>query len=527
MLPGKTYTVDEVLRIARKRVWVVLVPLAVIAAATAVVARRLPDTYRSAAVIVVVAQRIPETYVKPTVNMRIEDRLQAIKAQILSRTQLEQTIKTFNLYAQERKNGALMEDIVMRMRNEVEISPSRLGEAFTISYVGEDPRLVTRVTEYLTTSFINQSLKDRSSLADQTSQFLDTQLQEAHEKLIEQEKKLLAYNQQHAGELPAQQQSNLQAIANIQMQIQSVLMEISTLQERRRTIEKQIVDLQTRSELFPMDQTVPVTPNVPFIPGTGSPAVRLAEARGKLATYQAQKLTDDHPDVKTVKRLIVELEKAVDAEALKQPVSSVTPKAMTPAQYAQQQQMENLRDEKDNVIKRLADRQAEEVRLRAQSATYQFRADMAPTRASELVELTRDYSALNGQYSSLLTKKNESKIAANLEERQIGEQFRLLDPARMPEKPSKPNRPMINLMGIGAGFSFGLALVGLLEYRDSSFKTDDEVAAILTLPVLAVVPLMQSDEDRARANRRRLVMGVGFGSTVLGCLAVLVYTFVR
>jgi hypothetical protein len=67
----------------------------------------------------------------------------------------------------------------------------------------------------------------------------------------------------------------------------------------------------------------------------------------------------------------------------------------------------------------------------------------------------------------------------------------------------------------------------LLEFRDSSFKTDDEISKILTLPVLAVVPLMQSDEDLARDRRRRLVMGVGFGSTVLGCLAVLVYTFVR
>ncbi len=72
-----------------------------------------------------------------------------------------------------------------------------------------------------------------------------------------------------------------------------------------------------------------------------------------------------------------------------------------------------------------------------------------------------------------------------------------------------------------------MVLVGLLEYRDSSFKTDEEISTLLTLPVLAVVPLMQSDEDRQRASKRRLVMSVGFGSTVLGCLAVLVYTFVR
>ena len=102
-----------------------------------------------------------------------------------------------------------------------------------------------------------------------------------------------------------------------------------------------------------------------------------------------------------------------------------------------------------------------------------------------------------------------------------------IDPARLPEKPTLPNRPKMNLMGMAAGLGLGIALVGLLEYRDSSFRTDTEVTAVLTLPVLAVVPLMQSDEDRNRATRRRLFMGVGLGSTVLGCLAVLVYTFVR
>lgn len=528
MLPGKTYTVDEVFRIARKRIWILIVPVAVISAATAVVARRIPDVYRSDATIVVVPQRIPEAYVKSTVTMRIEDRLQAIKAQILSRTQLEETIKTFNLYAKERKAGALMGDIVDRMRNEVFITPSRQGEAFTIGYVGQDPRLVTRVTEYLTNSFINQSLKDRSSLADGTSQFLDTQLADAKRQLLEQEEKLKAYNEKHAGELPAQQIANLQAITNIQMQIQATVTQIAALQDRRRMVEKQLQEQKTITELFGVDPTQPNT-SVPLAPVLSTAAQRLNAEEIKLAGLLAQKLTEEHPEVAAARRNIDELKKQVEAEVLQQPVSkgAAPPKPITPQQYAQQRNIENLKDELATVIKQIADRENEVRQLRAQSGSYQYKADMAPTRASELIELTRDYSALTGQYSSLLTKRNESQIAANLEARQIGEQFRLLDPARLPEKPNAPNRPMINFMGMAAGFGIGLALVALLEYRDSSFKTDSEVSNLLTLPVLAVVPLMQSDEDRERATRRRLLMGVGLGSTVLGCLAVLVYTFVR
>jgi hypothetical protein len=78
-----------------------------------------------------------------------------------------------------------------------------------------------------------------------------------------------------------------------------------------------------------------------------------------------------------------------------------------------------------------------------------------------------------------------------------------------------------------AGLVLGLGWVALLEYRDSTLRTDDEVMRVLAVPVLAVVPLMQSDAERRRVFRRRLMVGVGLGSTVTACLAVLAYTFVR
>ena len=69
-------------------------------------------------------------------------------------------------------------------------------------------------------------------------------------------------------------------------------------------------------------------------------------------------------------------------------------------------------------------------------------------------------------YTNLLGKREESRIAANLERRQIGETFKLLDPARVPERPFSPNRALINLSGMLAGLVLGLAWVVLREYRD-------------------------------------------------------------
>ena len=98
---------------------------------------------------------------------------------------------------------------------------------FRISYSGRDPRTVMRVTERLASLFIEESLRDRSALAEGTNQFLETELQEARNRLIEQEKRLEAYRQQHAGELPSQLNSNMQAIQNIQVQLQSLSQSIT------------------------------------------------------------------------------------------------------------------------------------------------------------------------------------------------------------------------------------------------------------------------------------------------------------
>jgi hypothetical protein len=118
----------------------------------------------------------------------------------------------------------------------------------------------------------------------------------------------------------------------------------------------------------------------------------------------------------------------------------------------------------------------------------------------------RDYDTLKNAYTSMLGKREDSKIAANLEQRQIGEQFKVLDPARVPERPFSPNRMLINLMAGVAGLALGLAWVGLLEYRDSSLRTDADVVRVLNVPVLAVVPLMRSAREVRKRRRREILM---------------------
>src|SRR3954468_3496454 len=147
MLPGKAYRPEDVLLILRRRIWLLLVPFAIISAAVAAWSSKLPDRYRSETVVLVVPQQVPESYVRSTVTTRIEDRLQSLKQQILSRTKLEQIIRDNNLYPRERAAG-IMEDVVETMRKDINIEVIR-ADAIRIAYTGSDPRTVLRVTEKL------------------------------------------------------------------------------------------------------------------------------------------------------------------------------------------------------------------------------------------------------------------------------------------------------------------------------------------------------------------------------------------
>jgi polysaccharide chain length determinant protein (PEP-CTERM system associated) len=515
MLPGKKYTPDDLLLILRRRYWFVLVPFAVISAGVSLYARYLPDMYRSEAFIVVVPPQVPETIVRPTVTS-LADRLPAFQQQISSRTRLERVIQDLNLYPMERRSGMLMEDVVDMMRRQIRVDPVR-GDAFRVSFTGRDPRTVQRVTERLSSLFMDESMRDREVLVQGTDQFLEAQVEEARQKLIDHEKKLEAYRRTFGNELPTQLESNIQASQNLQMQLQGLLQTIDRDQERRTLLERQLAELESQ----------PTAIVAPAAPGAAQTTEQqLNAARAQLLDMQIT-LRPEHPDVQRMKRLIRDLEQKLDAEMLEAPVSAGSGRAGSTAEQQRQRRLDDLRTQIAQLGSQIERNQAEVERARKAVAEYQRRADAAPTRETELVELNRDYGTLQATYAGLRAQKERSNITTSIESRQLGERFNLVDPARVPQRPFSPDRSQYNVMGMAAGLGVGLALIALLEFRDATFTTDEELSRVLGMPVLAVVPLMLSKQERrARAFRRSLVAG-SLGTIVLGCLAVLAYTFVR
>jgi polysaccharide chain length determinant protein (PEP-CTERM system associated) len=526
MIPGKKYSPEDFLEIAWRRKWLLLFPPVLGFCLAVEWARFQPDQYRAQTVIMVTRQSVPDNYVRSTVTAKLADRLQSLSQQILSRSRLERVILDFNLYPDLRKNR-FMEEVVEEMRRNIDPQMVK-GDTFKISYVSTDPKQAVQVVERLASLYIDENLKDREVLAEGTNQFLETQLEDARRRLVEHEKKLEQYNRQHGGELPTQLTSNLQVLNGAQMQLQAVGDSINRDRDRRLTLERQLADLTTQAAALESDARAPAA--IPSAPAARTPTEnQLIAARKDLKDLELR-LKPAHPDIARANRLVQQLEEkvqaeraAIEASAGPDPAKVVT--ALNPTDP--RRRLRVVRDEMDTVDRQIEAKQKEETRLQGVIAEYQNRVEAAPTRESELIELTRDYSTIQQMYRNLLAKNEDAKISANLERRQIGEQFRVVDPARRPEAPFSPNRGRIATVGafFGAVLSIGLAV--LLEYRDSSLKTDEDVLVALSLPVLALVPLIESATDSQRRRRRRVLLSLSSAATLLAVVvsAIILFKF--
>jgi polysaccharide chain length determinant protein (PEP-CTERM system associated) len=521
MIPGKRYTPQDILHIALRRKWLIVAPLVIATIVVAGVLYRMPNMYWSETLILVVPQRVPESYVRSTVTARIEDRLQSIRQQILSRTRLERIITDLNLYP-ETQVTTPMEDIVAYMRTQVQVELVR-GDAFKVGYSSEDPVVAMRVVERLATLVIEENLRDRSIMAEGTNQFLETQLQESRARLLEHEKKLEAYRRAHIGELPTQAQSNIQAVQTLQAQMQGLTDSISRDRDRLFIVERELSDMPARIEAgaIPPMNTPPTPVDADGLP-VGSAAERLEAARIQLRNLELR-LKPEHPDIIRAKRIVGELEiKAAEERKAAKP--GQPPPVAAPSQTAIREAV--LQDERAMLSRQITAKEEQIEKVRSQIGGYQSRLDAIPTRESEMTEMMRDYETLKNIYTELLAKREDSKVAANLEARQVGEQFKIVDPPSLAERPFSPNRPFVAAAGVGIGLAVGLGLVLLLEVRDRTFRSDLDIQQALGLPVLAMIPRMSSAAERQR-RRRIMLWSTSAAVVTLAVAAVLALQWIR
>jgi polysaccharide chain length determinant protein (PEP-CTERM system associated) len=501
VLPGKAYTPEVVLEIVWRHKWLVVIPFVAIVSGVAFYASSLPNLYRSETLIMVVPQRIPDIYVRSAVTSRIEERLRSISEQTLTRTRLEQVILEFDLYPEQRSRLP-MEQVVEIMRQQITPEPIR-GDMFRIAFAARDAEVAARVVTRLADMYIEENQRDRTVIAEDTNEFLESQMLDAKDRLVAHEKKLEAYRLRHAGELPSQFQANLQMIQASRVQLEALTESLNRDRDRRTTLNASLAEAERSDSAA--DRAAVLTSSA----ADGDP---LETARRELRDLE-RRLTDQHPDLVVKRRQVEELERQAGVRAA---TSAQNVDAGVTQASERQERIRRIKTEIASLDEQIRSQEEEETRLNTVIADYRRRVEAVPVRETEMTELMRDYETLQQTYKGLLSAKESSSIAANLERRQIGEQFKILDPARPAERPFSPNRVRLNLMGALAGLVFGLGLVGLLEYRDTTFRTEADVLQVLSVPVLAVIPFMESPREQ-RSRRLRIALT---GAAVVALIAV-------
>ena len=516
MLPGKQYTPDDYARMAWRRRWYIIIPVVVIASSTFVVSIFLQDRYRASTSILIVPQRVPQNFVRPTVTANLGERLNLMKDQILSRTKLERIVQEFKLYERERKQMP-MEDVIERMRRDIGVNiarPVRRRDPvnnFSISFQADKPDTTVKVTQRLAELFVNENVEDRELLANQTSSFLEGQLAESKRRLVDQERKLQEFRTRNQGKLPEHIQSNLQMLQGAQSRSQILAEANNRDRDRLANLERALAEMPPVSPT-----TAPASPAPRRAGGEQGPmtaAQQLEQTRAELRALELR-LKPDHPDIGRAKRVIAELEAKAEAEALQQPLSpGAVPNPA--ADRAAAARADQVRVEIAEIRARIESGSRESARLEASIADLQGKVQIAPSLQAEVTELMRDYATLQDGYTVLLRKSEDSKMAVKLERDQKGETFKVIDGPRLPERPFSPDRVRINMFGILGGLALGLGLVAFLEYRDTSFKSDDDVMTTLALPVLAVIPLMTNAGERRQARRRKILLAASASVTCM------------
>ncbi|MCC7032949.1 MAG: hypothetical protein IT179_08980 [Acidobacteria bacterium] len=522
MLPGKTLALPDLLTAVRRRMILLAVPPVLGLFGVLLLSAQLPNMYQAEVLIAIVPQRVPDAFVRSTVTLRAEERLDAISVQVLSRALLEAMIREFDLYPRERAEYT-MDDVVMKMRSNIQVIAERPRQgprgpeplhAFRIRYTYPDAQMVTRIAERLGEAFVSQNVRDRDALAEATSEFLQDQLVEARARLEEQEGRLEAFRERYGNALPTQLQTNLQSLQNTQLQIQSLVESTARDRDRQMMLQRLISEVEN-------DQRAAPPPVAPAPGGQAAMALtatqQLAAARQNLAQLEL-KFTPEHPDVRRAKRLVQELEPKAAAEAAaRASADEAALPALSREEQARRERLREMRAEVESLERQLKFKTTEEERLRGLAAQYQRRIEAVPGVEAEWTQLSRDYDSTKALYQDLLGKSEQSKVALDLERQQIGEQFRIVDPARVPTEPTSPVRYQISLIGLFVGLLLGVATAATLEYRDSSFRSESDVVKALSLPVLTIIPLVETERERAaRGRRTRLALAVSSVAILAG-----------
>jgi polysaccharide chain length determinant protein (PEP-CTERM system associated) len=491
MLGHRALTMQDYITILKRRWWIIAIPAIIFPIVGFGITYLVQPQYVSQTLVLVEQQKVPESYVKSVVTEDLNGRLATMKEQILSRSRLQPIIERFNLFA----NGKLsMDDRIDLTRKNIGIAPIQSEIArtnglpgFYISFKASDARTAQLVCGEIQSLFVNENVSDRANAAAGTTDFLQGQLADAKAKLDEQDARLAKFEQTYMGKLPGAEASNINMMTTLNTQLDAATQAISRM-EQNKSYAESLMSIQQQNQPQGSEHG-------------GGPQTQQVELQQLLAQEAdlTSRYTDDYPDVVSVRRKIAELRAKIAATPPPPPVavtSSTTSKATDSVSVQQFRLQMHAMDQEIDQKKR------DQAAIQAQLHLYQDRVASSPAIEEEYKAITRDNQTAQAFYADLLNKIQTAKMATDLEKRQQGEQFRVMDEPNLPESPSFPKRGVFVGGGLAAGLGLGLLIIALLEYLDTAVRSERDIWAFTKLPTLGVIGFNGAQEPAVATKRR-------------------------
>lgn len=488
MLGHRKLETSDYLAILKRRRWTIILPIVILPIVAVISTFFIQPQYLSQTLVLIDQQKVPDTYVKSVIATDLDSRLSSMKEQILSRSRIEPIINHYNLYGNQRLT---MDEKIDLARKNISVKPIKSDitvhgglPGFFIAFTAGDARTAQLVCGEITALFVNENLRSREASAEGTTDFLKGQLDDAKHSLDEQDQKLAEFQRQYVGKLPGEEAPNMNMLTSMNTQLEAATQALAQMEQNKVYQESMLSQITSNAPT-----TVGVAPpsNVPNpLKETKQTELRLLQK--DLGDLEAQ-YTADHPDVISTKRKIADLQRTIATMPDTVPASSVGIAVAHVDPLAVQQLRAQIKSQEIGI----AAKRHEQEMIQSRIGMYQERISASPLVDQEYKQLTRDYDTAKKFYDDLLTKMESSKMATDLERRQQGEQFHVMDQPNLPDAPIFPKRSLFAAGGLILGFVLAGSLAVLAEFRDTALRTERDVWAFTQLPTLAVIGFIDGD----------------------------------
>lgn len=475
-----------------------------------------PPVYQASCLVLVQSQKVPSNLVQALVTTQIQERLQIITQQVLSRTRLTEVIERFNLYPKVR-DTMTPDQLAQYMRKDISISISRQNH-FTISFLYPEPQTVAAVTNALAAFYVDSNLRLREEDAVGTARFLTREMERIRNQLREWEGKITEFKEKHLHELPEDKDKNIQLLDQLQKNESSVQFLIQTELGRIQSAEAEMGKINTSIQGLAI-QRAQVKKGGASLSQGDEEEEKSAKGLRKRIDELRLRYTDQHPDIQRREKMLEYLEKAEKIKEAERQAAITAGKELEPKEEdAFDLQVSGLKEAiaRQAQIIEVAKKRVQEFHERLQAVheetdLTQRRIENGPAVGEKLAELTRGYETLQTAYEKLQGKSLDANLAANLERTQRGEQFEVVDPAEVPDEPYLPNVKKVIPAAFGLGLILALGLAFALDFIDNSFTSVEQTERLTKFPVLVVIPRLDTEAERAW-RRRRLTVAVAIFS---------------